>query len=416
MKKKIVLYLNHYAGVPGISPNYRAISMGKHWAAQNIDITIVCASYHHYHFKDEHQLEDIIKDAVTYKFIKTRRKYTGNGINRIVNMLQYAFGVFQGKFISSNKLPNVIIATSVHPFTLLSGWWIARKYNAKFIIEIRDIWPLSIIQLTGISKYHPICIAIKLIERFTYPKADALVSVLPTSKPYFINNGMAPDKFTYIPNGADVSIKKLKPLKNQISKSIFKWKKEKYFCLVYTGGHGGPNALKGLIEAMVIINKSSEIKIKAILVGDGIYKTRLQEYVQEMNIENIHFFDPVVSELIPSILAAADCGYIGWLDMSLYEYGVSPNKLFEYMKAKLPIIHSINVEKEQVEMAKCGLKARAENPKDIAETIIKMSKIKFENPNKFKKMGSNGYRFLKENHNYKTLSAQYEMLFNHNTG
>ncbi|MBL1420834.1 MAG: glycosyltransferase family 4 protein [Alphaproteobacteria bacterium] len=410
MSKKKILYLNHYALTPSIGPLYRPYYLSRNWVKSNNEVTVICASFHHLQYENRHITQDEIVEGVRFKFIKTSRKYAGNGINRFINMLQFFLGCC---FLKKDEFHgvDVVIASSAHPFTLFAGWWLAKKFNSTFIVEIRDIWPLSLMELAGLSKYHPICLIFKAIERFIYPRADGLVSVLPMSKQYFVDNGLDKEKFHYIPNGANLDTEPDELPKSEVSRSILEWKKQGFFCVIYTGAHGGPNALNYLIDATALINKQPNLKIKLILVGDGIYKKEFMTKVKVEQITNVHFFNPVNAKLIPAILAVADCGYNGWPISELYKHGVSPNKIFEYMKARLPIIHSITIEKEQVKAAQCGILVPAEAPDLIAEAIIQMKELKWNSPEEYAQMGENGYKYLIENHDFKKLASKYETLF-----
>jgi len=143
------------------------------------------------------------------------------------------------------------------------------------------------------------------------------------------------------------------------------------------------------------------------MVGDGIEKDRLIEFSNKNNLDNVTFFNSVNKDRIETIINEFDLCYIASLKKDIYQYGVSPNKLFEYMGASKPILSSIYLD-SIIEDAKCGIVANSEDEQDLALKIDFFLNI---DSNKLKTMGENGSKYLFKNHNIEKLSIKYMELF-----
>ncbi|HRV05220.1 MAG TPA: glycosyltransferase WbuB, partial [Candidatus Ratteibacteria bacterium] len=98
-----------------------------------------------------------------------------------------------------------------------------------------------------------------------------------------------------------------------------------------------------------------------------------------------------------------DVCYIGWRDKNLYRYGVSANKLFDYMYSGKPILHSFNGKGDIVQITNCGITVKAENPEAIADGIMKLYNMSKEER---KKLGENGKNYVVKYFNYEFLAGK----------
>ena len=133
----------------------------------------------------------------------------------------------------------------MHSFSFLAASRLKRKLGAKLLYEVRDIWPLALIELAGVSSWNPIIIWMKSIERKAYTEADAVVSLLPNALEHMQPLGLEPRRFHYIPNGVNQKEWNTEsgtiPARHQ---KVFDWCREKNKLIVlYTGAHGPPNGL-----------------------------------------------------------------------------------------------------------------------------------------------------------------------------
>jgi glycosyltransferase involved in cell wall biosynthesis len=176
---------------------------------------------------------------------------------------------------------------------------------------------------------------------------------------------------------------------------------ENKFIIGYAGGMGEANALDYLLAAAKLV---ADQPIALVLVGDGPNKQSMIERVVNEKLNNVYFMPSIGKLEIPSFLQACDALYIGWNKLPIYRFGICPNKLFDYMLAKKPVIHSVTAGNDLVNEANCGISVAAEDVEAIASamtTLIKLSK-----PN-LAALAQNGYNFVLRNHDYRVLATRF---------
>lgn len=200
-----IWYLNHYATPPAIGIPGRPYALATNLQKWGHNVLIIRATYYHGIQPTPLDAYDrcIRYDGIDYYHIPTRI-YQGNGLGRLMNMLDYSRGVRKlTTKIDKQELikPDVLIPSCVHPLAFPPALFLARKYKAKLIYEVRDIWPLSLVELLGVPSYHPLVLWFGLIERKAYHEADAVVSLLPNAFEHMGPMGLEKRKFHFIPNG-----------------------------------------------------------------------------------------------------------------------------------------------------------------------------------------------------------------------
>ena len=405
-QKKVLWYLHPYAGGPGIGQAFRPYYFCREFALKNITPVIVSSSWHHLMYNKSTHQENQEIDNINYFFLKNK-SYSSNGIGRILNMFSYSIKLLTNKKIKVKYPPDIIIVSSPHLFTFLSAYIISKRYKSKLILEVRDLWPLSLVDIAGVSKSHPIVTILSMIEKFAYKKSDYIVTLFNNGKKYFSNFKTKDNSIVYIPNGSIINNNPKNISDDNIVKYIKKKKAIGEFIIGYTGAHGTPNALGQLLRATLILKNKKINNYHIIMIGDGIEKDRLIEFSNKNNLDNITFFDSVNKDRIETIINEFDLCYIASLKKDIYQYGVSPNKLFEYMGASKPILSSIYLD-SIIEDAKCGIVADSEDEQDLALKIDFFLNI---DSNKLKIMGENGSKYLLKNHNIKKLANNYLELF-----
>jgi hypothetical protein len=412
---KTIWYMHHYAGSPSLGMAFRPYYLSREFDNNGYKSYIIGSSFHHLlHSKMEQkdQLSHRVIDDQNFIFLKTPFYY-GNGIKRLINMFTYAWKVwrYQKKLIKITGVPSVIIASSAHPFHYIPAYWMAKKYNAKIIFEVRDLWPKSLTELLNISSYHPIILLLKWIEKTAYKKSDYVVSLLPNAKAYMTQNGLKPERFVYISNGvaAEDIVTNQQAIPEHVEQIIIEKRKQGFFLIGYTGAHGEPNAMDDLLYALTLLKKENYNKVHFILVGTGNLKEELKKYSLKNDLGSlITFLDALPKNQVLSFLEQMDATYIGWKNKSIYQYGISPNKIFDYMIAAKPILHAFSSSNDIVNQTQSGLSVEAENHKDIAKGI----KTLVNKPNvELQAMGLRGKEAVLSSFTYKYLAKKYMDLF-----
>ena len=317
------------------------------------------------------------------------------------------------EIISYTGTPDIIIVYSAHPFHYLPLERIARKYKAQIIFEVRDLWPLSLIKLLNFSQWNPLVFTLSRIEKRAYQHSDHVVSLLKNALPYMESKGLAKSKYKVIPNGISVQLFSEREthgaIPQELEEKIDTLKRAGYFLLAYPGSIGKPNALDYLVEAMSILD-TKKVIVHCLIVGKGELKNELQRSAS--HLDNISFVPPIKKTEIPAFLNKMDALYIGWNNSDLYQYGISPNKIFDYMMSGRPIVESCVRSASFVHLFKCGLCCEPENFLSIAEAITKMSLF---SATELHDMGKNGREAVVNYFDYKVLADEYMSIFRYKT-
>jgi len=394
---KTIWIINEYAGSPYHGMEFRHYYLGKELVKKGWNVTIITASYSHL-FRNLPKVEESFKleniDGINYLWVKVPPYKTSTDKRRILKWFVFTLKLFKLPINKVSK-PDYIMVSPMETMPVYPAYKLSQKFKSKFIFEVKDIWPLSIVELGGYSRNHPFIKFLKFWENFAIKKSDLIISVLPNYGEYLKESGFNKD-FVYIPNGISLeNIKNPEPLNPDIEKQIPKDK----FIVAYTGTIGIANAVEYLVEAGKLLNSYKDIVI--LIVGEGSQKEKLIKLAQ--GFKNIKFLPFIPKTQIQSLLNLVDVCFIGWRNKKLYKYGVSPNKLFDYMLAGKPIIHSINTSKNIVEFANCGLTVEAENPKAIANAILKLYRMDIHQR---KKLGENGRNYVLKYHTYEKLAEK----------
>jgi len=401
----VVWILNHYAGSRIHGMEYRHYYLARHFKQMGLRPVILCASFHHLLTKRPESMRAEV-DGIPYVWIKTCR-YEGNGLGRVINMAEYSLRLALAR-LKELPRPDVVIASSPHPFVALNGRRFARKYKAKFVFEVRDLWPLSVQELGGYSPRHPFIRVMARAERFAYEHCDVTVSLCPGAKEYMVAHGLDAKKFVHIPNGFDpeAARRNVDELPELHATVIGNLQEQGKRIVLYGGNHGIANALEHVVAAAELLKDESRIHF--LLVGQGPEKAALQESVRRAELKNITFLPPVTRSQMPALTREADLGYIGLQKKDLFKYGVSPNKLFEYMAAGLPIIFAIDTPYDKVSEARCGFSIPAEDPQALADVLCKIRQMPCD---RLAEMGNRARQYVQRTHTYDVLARQYVSLF-----
>lgn len=400
-----ILLINHYAGSPKYGMEYRPYYLAIEWIKLGHNVRIVASSESHLH-----QLKPLTMGSTTveningiqYLWLKTPR-YFNNGLKRIINMFYFSIKLFlERKKIIDDFSPNIVIASSPHPFIFRGASYIAKKSRAKLIYEVRDLWPLSLIELLGMSSFHPLILLMQHEENYAYKHAYKVASLLPNAYQYMSNHGLIDGKFIYSPNGIVINAwNNNVSLPNKQLDQIKLFRSQFSFLIGYAGSHGVPNALSFFVDAANLIK---EYDIGIVLIGNGSEKKLLISQAKKLNLRNIIFLDAVNKNAIPCFLKQMDALYIGWEHQPLYRFGISANKIFEYMMSGKPIIHSVAAGNDPVSDSVCGVSCEPENYIAIFDSIIKVSNMSKEER---KLLGSNGKKYVMKHFDYTVLARQY---------
>lgn len=367
---------NHYAVPPNLYPLARPYYFAKNLQKKGHKVTIFAASS--VHLSDENLIQDHRPmkaqriDGLRYVFLKARN-YEHNGLQRILNFFDYTLRLFTQtkKF---NK-PDVILATSVHPLTCAAGILLARKYRCKCVVEIADLWPLTLVEYGAIKEKQLITKSLYALEHWIYKKADAIIFTMSGGKKYIADQGWDHDvdlnKISYINNGVDLDIyydqeqKEKYPDSDLDDKNVFK--------VIYTGSMGKANAMYDILDAADRLKTCKNIRF--LLFGGGYLEQELKEYCTRKKIENVVFKGKVNKQYIPNILSKGNLNIMTGISDRISDYGLSMNKMFDYMASGKPTVSNIKTNFDILEINQCGVSVEPGDAEKLANAVYEFYKM-----------------------------------------
>lgn len=408
---KTIWIMNHYATDTFFDRGGRHYYFAKYLIEKGYDVTIFCASTVHNTDKNIEIKEGLYKtdevDGIPYVFVKTP-SYTGNGMKRIKNMVQFYMNLFPviKKVGRETGKPDVILASSVHPLTLVAGIQIAKKRKIPCVCEVRDLWPETIISLGKLTKKSLIAKGLYKLEKRIYEKADALIFTMEGGREYIES------KRWDIGHGGKINTKKIHHINNGIDMDVFDENVRKHpsmdqdldnkelFKLVYTGSIRQVNEVDTLISAMKRVRDYPAIKL--FLWGNGDYVNHIRKRIAEENITNVEYKGAVKKREVPGILIKSNANILHWKNLAILKYGCSYNKLFEYLAAGKPILSTVNTGYSLFQRADCGVECSDNSIEQIAEGIKKIYRM---SETEAEQMGE-AARELGEQYDFKILTQK----------
>ncbi|WP_323592201.1 glycosyltransferase family 4 protein [Aliarcobacter butzleri] len=387
---------NHHALTPDMSGGTRHYDFAKELIKRGHTVTIVASSFHYSKYKEmkDYKDKDYLCekiDGIDFIWIKTP-PYFGNGMNRVKNMIAYTYKVL--KYIPKLNLrkPDIIVGSSVHLFAVWAAYKLSCKYNTPFIMEVRDLWPQTLIDM-GISKWHPFILLLGWLERYLYKKADKIISNLPYAYDY-IGKFVEKEKFIWISNGVDLSNIKYTPKE-----------KSNKFIISYTGAIGVANNLQIILDVAKKLKDNENIYFR--IVGEGAEKEKLKAFMKENNLLNVSIENSVPKNEVTNILQNSDVVFLGLKDSPLYKFGISLNKLFDYMASGRVIIFAGNSKNNPIKDVSAGYSIAPDDVEVLQKTILEIYNLSQE---KRDAIGKKIRKYAEQNYSIEILVDKFEKL------
>lgn len=401
-----ILLVNHYAGSPAHGMEFRPYYLAREWVRAGHEVTIVAASHSHVRAVQPtvggEPREEFI-DGIRYRWLPTPH-YAGNGVGRLRNILSFLRQLRADAWRLTREFrPDAVIASSTYPMDV----WVARKLaklaKAKLVYEVHDLWPLSLIELSGMSPRHPFALMCGKAEADAYRDADVVVSMLPCVHQHMAARGLDLKRLRIVPNGfaPEEWQGASAPLGETLAAHLDAERAAGRVIVGYAGSMGLPNALDVLLDAAA---RLKDQPLSFVLVGGGHEATRLAERARAEGLANVCFFAPIPKAQIPTLLARFDIAYIGWQHTPIYRFGIAPNKLIDYLMAGRAVLHSVEAGNDPVAEAGAGLTVPPEDAEAVAQGLLKLAAM---SPQEREAMGQRGRAFAMANHAFPVLAARF---------
>lgn len=401
-----ILIINHYAGSPQHGMEFRPYYLGREWVRMGHRVQIAAGAYSHIRARQPQLPQgarwlDEMLDGIAYRWYATPA-YHGNGVGRVCSMLSFLWHLWRdGKVLGRDFKPDVVIASSTYPMDIWPARRIAKAAGARLVFEVHDLWPLSPVELGGMSRWHPFIVWVQIAEDWAYRHADTVVSMLPEARAYMESRGMVAEKFAYVPNGVDEEEWRSPfPLPTEVTKRLQTIAQTGLPIVGYAGTYGLANALDDLLDVALRLRGQAEV----VLVGTGPERERLQARVAREGLENVHILPAVPKQAVPSLLDKFDIAYIGLQSQPLFRFGISPNKLMDYMMAAKPVVMAIDAGNDPVGESGCGVTVRSGDLEAITQAILRLAALSVSDR---AAMGQAGKTFILRNQTYAQLATRF---------
>ena len=266
-------------------------------------------------------------ENVNYYYIKDVPDYSYFSLKRIYSWIIFEYRIFNFNYNIIGFKPDVIYISSLSLLTILNGVYLKKKFKAKLVFEMRDLWPYFLYTTGKFSKYNPLVVILDLIEKFGIYHSNLIVGLIPKINEYikyrgFIGKKTFSSTFPLIKN----FFKKKKPFKLIKSKEVFD--------ICYAGNFGHDNYVDILLD---LISNTKDRCFLFHFIGTGSQKLFLEKKFSYLN--NVKFYEHVNYDDLHSILIQMDLLVVSFGFNNKYPiFGYELNKLNNYLMACKPVI------------------------------------------------------------------------------
>jgi glycosyltransferase involved in cell wall biosynthesis len=402
LRGRVLWIVNQYAGSPAHGMEFRHYELGRELRSLGMTVVIVSGSYSHLFSRQPrvngtYTVEEI--DGLAYCWVRLPRYARSTGIRRVLNMLVFLARLYRLP-IDRLPRPDAILVSSPSPFPILPAERWRRRFGSPILFEVRDIWPLSLQEVAGLSGRHPLVLLLAWFESRAYRTADRVVSVLPAAGPHFVRRGMASGKLAVIPNGISAqAIADGVPERAASSSERPAPSSGRPFVVGFVGTLGLANSLETLIEAARLLRDEA---IAIEIVGHGPHEPVLRALAT--GLPNVHFVGAVAKAEVPRTIRGFDVAFVGFHRRPLYAFGISPNKLVDYMAAACPVILAADAANDIVRESNGGLTVPPDDPAALADAIRALRDMPADDR---ARLGANGRAYIARELSYHELAGRY---------
>jgi len=381
----------------------RPFEIARRLAELDYEITIFASNFGHYTLRPLHPMAPRLwcsESVLGVKFVWLwTLPYKGNGAARVANMLSFSVVAFFAALFRRQR-PDIVVGVTTHPFAGLTGWLLAQVTGARFFYEVTDLWPQTLVDFGRLRERSIATRLLRRIERFLYDRAERIIMLWRDTAEYVRSIGADASKIAWIPHGVELDrYKDLAPY-DGVARTPF--------TLVFLGGFNSANAIGTMIDAAEYLLRIGADGIRLELVGAGIEKRHWMSEVERRGLSNVAFPEPVPKTRIVAAMTSADAFIYGLQDVPLYRYGITLNKLQDYLAAGRPIVFYGWSSYDPVREAGAGIAVRAADPVALGDAIVQLTRF---SPEERMTMGQNGRQWLLTHHLIPDLARRYDDLF-----
>lgn len=395
-----VWIVNHYAVPPTQGGGTRHFAIADELIRRGHEVMIVASNINHLTRRGDRRPSEGLSSlekvcGVPFLWVRTPA-YQGNGFRRLLNMAVFAARIQLRSVLREFARPDVIVGSSPDLFAALAAERVARALGVPFILEVRDLWPQTFIDLGRVSPGNPIVRGLERIEKYLYRHADHIVTLLPGAADHIAAKGGARDRITWIPNGVAMGL--VPPATAAENNDVF--------TVTYAGAHGFANGLDAILDAAAQLQQDcSDLRIRFRFLGEGTEKARLEGRVRTERLKNVRFDPAVPKQDVYRELQKANAFVVNVLDSPLYRYGVSLNKFFDYLVMARPTVVASGAMNNPFEECGAGIGVAPNDSRAIARAVQTLAEM---DATERWGMGMRGRAFVEEHYSFARLTDRLE--------
>ena len=401
-KRPSLVWINQFAVLPSDGGGTRHFELGRELVRRGWDVTVVASDYHPHRRAytrradaDNRSPIDETVDGVRFRWLWAA-SYKSNDWRRAVNWLTFHRSITAMRELPTK--PDVVIGSSPQLFAATAARKLARRLGVPFVFEVRDLWPEGLIAVGG--RKGPAYMVMGRVAAGLYRDAYRIMVLAAGVARYLTERGTDPRRIFHIPNGVDVDLVQPVARGERASND-----EAAPTTLIYAGAHGPMNGLDMVLDAASILAESGA-QVRFVLIGDGPQKTDLMAAASSRGLKNVEFLDPLPKKELAKMLARADAGLMLLREAAMFSFAVSPNKLFDYLSAGIPVICNVPGETADLLAAsRAGIQTRDTSAQALAEAIGSLRAL---TPGERDRMGMHGRQWVAQNHSRNVLGARLD--------
>jgi glycosyltransferase involved in cell wall biosynthesis len=400
-----ILFLTHYFTPENNAPAARVHGMAREWArcghrvtvltcAPNVPAGVVYEGYENKLYQEE--WVEGIRTVRVWTWLAANKGRVRRGLNYLSYL---AAAGAAGPLLRPRA--DVVIATSPQFFAGWAGWPVARAHGAPFVLEIRDIWPDSIVAVGALPQGR-IIKALGKLEQALYEGADHIVAVGDGYRMNMIRKGIGPSRISVVTNGVDVDLFQPREPDQELRARL--GFSPDTFVITFAGTIGMASDLGVVLDAARRLRAKGRDDIAFLLVGDGAQRAELAERARAENLTNVVFTGLVPRTELPAYLASSDACLAHFRKQQLFQM-ILPNKFFEDAAMERPILLGFEGDaRALLDEADCGIAFEPSNDEELAAAA---ERIAAAPPEERRRLGENGRRYVIEHFDRRKLAHDY---------
>lgn len=358
-----IAVVNHYAVPPGVGGGTRHADLARQWAAHGHSVTILASSFNHFAPTERLPHQTALARGA-HLITRWTPGYSGNGVRRAVDMLWFAGrAATVGHRVVGTA--SVVVGSSPHPLAAYAGLRLSRRLGVPFVLEVRDLWPQTLVDLGALPADSRATEALYRLESRLVRGATTVVYVPPGANRYLIERGMCPRRAVHIPNATaveDVEEVPQHPLLDLVAQK----RRDRLTIFTYTGALGFANDVATILEAAHLARGDGAF---LLVCGDGPERATLAASIQERGITNVHLAGQVPKPVALAVQRASDANVFHLRPAPVFQYGLSPNKLADYLMSGRPLLYAGPDVDSPAARVGTAVTARPSDPTSVADAM-----------------------------------------------